>query len=64
MTTTRLLHAPRSPSSLGVARRGRMLVSDLGDSAYSAQLDGSARKALAVAQANLTGIAYAELPVW
>jgi len=34
-----------------------MLVSDLGDSAYSAQLDGSARKALAVAQGNLTGIA-------
>jgi hypothetical protein len=42
---------------------GRMFVSDLGGSIYGAQLDGSARKALAVAQGNLTGIAYAELPV-
>ena len=37
--------------------------SDLGGSVYSARLDGSARKTLAVAQRNLTGIAYAELPV-
>jgi len=42
--------------------RGRMFVSDLGGSIYSARLDGSARKILAVAQGNLTGIAYAELP--
>src|SRR5260370_26856569 len=42
--------------------RGRMFVSDLGGSVYSARLDGSARKTLAVAQGNLTGIAYAELP--
>jgi hypothetical protein len=39
-----------------------MFVSDLGGSVCSAQFDGSARKTLAVAQGNLTGIAYAELP--
>jgi len=43
-------------------KQARMFVSDLGGSVYSAQLDGSARKTLAVAQGNLTGIAYAELP--
>jgi DNA-binding beta-propeller fold protein YncE len=41
---------------------GRMFVTDFGGSVYSASLDGSNKKALLVAQGNLTGIAYAELP--
>jgi DNA-binding beta-propeller fold protein YncE len=42
---------------------GRMFVTDFGGSVYSASLDGSNKKALLVAQGNLTGIAYAELPL-
>src|SRR5262249_49588833 len=42
---------------------GRMFVTDLTGSVYSANLDGSDKKMLLVAQGNLTGIAYAELPV-
>lgn len=41
---------------------GRMFVTDFAGSVYSANLDGSNRKTLLVAQGNLTGIAYAELP--
>jgi sugar lactone lactonase YvrE len=41
----------------------RMFLTDLGGSVYSASLDGSNKKVLLVAQGNLTGIAYAELPV-
>jgi hypothetical protein len=41
---------------------GRMFFTDFGGSVYSAGLDGSNRKTLLVAQGNLTGIAYAELP--
>ena len=41
---------------------GRMFVTDLGGSIYSANLDGSDRKTLLVAQGNLSGIAYVELP--
>lgn len=41
---------------------GRMFVTDLGGSVYSANLDGSNRKTLLFAQGNLTGIAYAEPP--
>jgi DNA-binding beta-propeller fold protein YncE len=40
----------------------RMFLTDLGGSVYSANLDGSNKKTLLVAQGNLTGIAYAELP--
>jgi hypothetical protein len=40
---------------------GRMFMTDLGGSAYSANLDGSNQKTLLFAQGNLTGIAYAEL---
>jgi DNA-binding beta-propeller fold protein YncE len=40
----------------------RMFISDFGGSVYSANLDGSNKKTLLVAQGNLTGIAYAELP--
>jgi hypothetical protein len=40
---------------------GRMFITDLGGSAYSANLDGSNQKTLLFAQGNLTGIAYAEL---
>src|SRR5262249_12258199 len=40
----------------------RMFVSDLAGSVYSANLDGTNRKAIALAQGNRTGIAYAELP--
>jgi hypothetical protein len=39
---------------------GRMFVTDLAGSIYSARLDGSEKKPLLVAQGNLTGIAYAE----
>jgi|SRR5258708_4234873 len=42
---------------------GRMFITDLGGSVYSASLDGSSKKTLLVAEGNLTGIAYAELPV-
>jgi hypothetical protein len=40
----------------------RMFVTDLAGSVYSANLDGSNKKAVIFAQGNLTGIAYAELP--
>ena len=43
-------------------RGARMFMTDLGGSVYSANLDGSDRKTLLIAQGNLTGIAYAELP--
>ena len=41
---------------------GRMFVSDLAGSVYSANLDGSNKKPVIFAQGNLTGIAYAEIP--
>jgi hypothetical protein len=41
---------------------GRMFMTDLGGSVYSANLDGADKKTLLAAQGNLTGIAYAELP--
>lgn len=41
---------------------GRMFLTDLGGSVYSASLDGSNKKRLLFAQGNLSGIAYAELP--
>jgi hypothetical protein len=40
---------------------GRMFVTDLGGSVYSASLDGSNQKTLLAAVGNLTGIAYAEI---
>ena len=40
----------------------RMFITDFGGSVYSASLDGSNRKTLLIAEGNLTGIAYAELP--
>ena len=39
---------------------GRMFVTDLAGSLYSANLDGSGKKMLLAAQGNLTGIAYVE----
>src|SRR5262245_51140087 len=42
---------------------GRMFITDLTGSVYSANLDGSDKKMLLVAQGNVTGIAYVELPV-
>jgi len=41
---------------------GRMFITDLTGSVYRANLDGSDKKILVVAEGNLTGIAYAELP--
>jgi hypothetical protein len=41
----------------------RMFITDFGGSVYCAGLDGSNKKTLLFAQGNLTGIAYAELPV-
>ena len=41
---------------------GRMFVTDLAGSVYSANLDGSNKKTLLVGEGNLTGIAYAEVP--
>jgi hypothetical protein len=41
----------------------RMFMTDLGGSVYCAKLDGSEKKTLSFAQGNLSGIAYAELPV-
>lgn len=43
-------------------RGGRMFMTDFGGSVYSANLDGSNRRTLLIAQGNLTGIAYAEVP--
>ena len=43
-------------------KNGRMFMTDLGGSVYSANLDGSNKKTLLFAQGNLSGIAYAELP--
>jgi sugar lactone lactonase YvrE len=40
----------------------RMFITDFAGSVYSANLDGSNQKTLLVAEGNLTGIAYAELP--
>jgi hypothetical protein len=40
---------------------GRMFLTDLGGSVYSASLDGSNKKTVLAAQGNLTGIAYAEV---
>lgn len=42
-------------------KHDRMFFADLGGSVYSARLDGSDKKALTVAQGNLTGVAYADL---
>ena len=42
---------------------GRMFFADFGGSIYSANLDGSNKKTLLFAQGNLSGIAYAEVPV-
>jgi hypothetical protein len=42
-------------------KAGRMFLTDLGGSVYSANLDGSNKKTLSFGQGNLTGIAYAEL---
>ena len=50
---------------IGIAldlKGNRMFLTDLAGSLYSARLDGSEKKPLLVAQGNLTGIAYAELP--
>jgi len=40
-----------------------MFITDLGGSVYSANLDGSNKKMLFFAEGNLSGIAYAEIPV-
>jgi hypothetical protein len=42
---------------------GRMFITDLGGSVYTANLDGSNKKMLFFAEGNLSGIAYAEIPV-
>jgi crotonobetainyl-CoA:carnitine CoA-transferase CaiB-like acyl-CoA transferase/DNA-binding beta-propeller fold protein YncE len=42
---------------------GRMFITDFAGSVYTAHLDGTDRRTLLVAQGNLTGIAYAEVPV-
>src|SRR5580698_3946550 len=39
----------------------RMFITDFGGSVYSANLDGSNRRTLLIAEGNLTGIAYAEM---
>ncbi len=41
----------------------RMFMTDLAGDVYSASLDGSTKKLLLAVQGNLTGIAYAELPL-
>ena len=49
---------------IGIAldfKGGRMFLTDLAGSLYSARLDGSGKQTLLFAQGNLTGIAYAEL---
>jgi hypothetical protein len=39
-----------------------MFLTDLGGSLYSCNLDGSEEKVLMIAEGNLSGIAYAEIP--
>jgi DNA-binding beta-propeller fold protein YncE len=41
---------------------GRMFLTDLAGSVYTAKLDGSQERTVLAAQGNLTGIAYVELP--
>jgi len=51
---------------IGIAldlKGGRMFLTDLAGSVYSANLDGSNKKALLIVEGNLTGIVYAEIPV-
>lgn len=50
---------------IGIAldlKGGRMFLTDLGGSVYSANLDGSNKKTVLMAEGNLSGIAYAEVP--
>jgi hypothetical protein len=50
---------------IGIAidfKGGRMFITDLAGSVYSARLDGSERRTLLAAQGNVTGIAYVEIP--
>jgi DNA-binding beta-propeller fold protein YncE len=50
---------------IGIAldlKGGRMFLTDLGGSVYSANLDGSNKKTVLGAEGNLTGIVYAEVP--
>ena len=50
---------------IGIAldlKGGRMFITDLAGSVYSARLDGSEKRTLLAAQGNLTGIAYVEIP--
>ena len=50
---------------IGIAldfKGGRMFITDLAGTIHSAKLDGTEKKPLLVAQGNLTGIAYAEIP--
>jgi hypothetical protein len=44
-------------------KNGRMFMTDLGGNVFSANLDGSDKKTLLFVQGNLSGIAYAEIPV-
>jgi len=49
---------------IGIAldvRGDRMFVTDLAGSIYSAHLNGSEKRPIAMAQGNLSGIAYAEM---
>ena len=43
-------------------KNARMFLTDLGGSLYRCNLDGSEKKALLIAEGNLSGIAYAEIP--
>jgi hypothetical protein len=50
---------------IGIAldlKGGRMFMTDLGGSVYSANLDGSNKKTVFIAEGNLSGITYAEIP--
>jgi sugar lactone lactonase YvrE len=50
---------------IGIAldlKGGRMFLTDLGGSVYTASLDGSNKKTVLAAEGNLTGIVYSEIP--
>jgi hypothetical protein len=49
--------------ALDIKNQRIFMSSDFAGSVYSARLDGSNRRLLLFAQGNVTGIAYAELPV-
>jgi hypothetical protein len=56
LSSRRTRYRPWRPASVAP------FLTDLAGTVYNAKLDGSGKKPVLVAQGNLTGIAYAEIP--